>query len=238
VKLLLTSSGIANPTIHDALEDLLGKAIQESSALLVPTGMYPFPGGGAGASQAIRGEARSALCELGWESLGILELTALTSIQRESWVPTLQETDALLVWGGNVAYLSYWMHQSGLAELLPSLENVVYVGVSAGSIATTAHNCDAEWNRRFFPPDSEIAKRSESGIGLVDFALCVHLDNPDPIFEDNSMANIERWAAGVPASTYAIDDQSAIKVVGDTAEVVSEGHWRLITPADGSRTKS
>jgi dipeptidase E len=230
MKLLLTSSGIANPSIHDALGDLLGKPIAESSALFVPTGMHPFPGGGRGAADAIRGEAKSPLCDLGWKSLGVLELTALTSIQPESWVPTLQETDALLVWGGNVAYLCYWMRQSGLSDLFSSLENLVYVGVSAGSIATTPYNCDADWNLQFFPTGSAVAVGCESAIGLVDFALCVHLDNPDPIFEDNSMANIQRWAAGVPASTYAIDDETAIKVIGDNVEVVSEGHWRLFTP--------
>jgi dipeptidase E len=232
VRLLLTSSGIANPSIHDALEELLGKPVAESSALFVPTGMYPFPGGGVSALQAMRGEAQTPLCELGWRSLGVLELTALTSIQRESWAPTLAETDALLVWGGNVAYLCFWMRQSGLADLLPSLENLVYVGVSAGSIATTPYNCDAEWNRQFFPPGSELATVDESAIGLVDFAVCVHLDNPDPIFEDNSMANIEQWAASVPVSTYAIDDQTAIKVNDGTVSVVSEGHWRLFAPSD------
>lgn len=234
MKLLLTSSGIANPSIHDALVDLLGKPIVESSALFIPTGIYPFRGGGERAWEAIRGEARSPLCELGWKSLGVLELTALPSIQRNSWVPTLQETDALLVWGGNVLYLSYWMQKSGLADLLPSLENMVYVGVSAGSIATTPHNCDAEWNLQFVPPGSDMALGSERAMGLVDFALCVHLDNPDPIFEDNSMANIERWAAGVPVPTYAIDDETALKVSGGTVEVVSEGHWRLFTPTTAS----
>jgi hypothetical protein len=69
----------------------------------------PFPGGGQRAWEAICGEAKGPLCELGWKSLGVLELTALPSIQRDSWVPTLHETDALLVWGGNVLYLSYWM---------------------------------------------------------------------------------------------------------------------------------
>jgi dipeptidase E len=234
VKLLLTSSGIANPSIHDALVDLLGKPIAESSALFVPTGIYPFPGGGGRALEAIRGEAKSPLCELGWKSLGVLELTALPSIQRESWVPTLEETDALLVWGGDVLYLNYWMHKSGLADLLLSLENLVYVGVSAGSIATTPYNCDAEWNLQLVPPGSDMALGSERAMGLVDFALCVHLDNPDPIFEDNSMANVEQWAAGVPVSTYAIDDQTAIKVVGAAVEVVSEGHWKLFAPTTAS----
>lgn len=234
MKLLLTSSGIANPSILNALVDLLAKPVAESSALFIPTGIYPFPGGAERAWEAIRGEAKSPLCGLGWKSLGVLELTALPSIQRDSWVPAVQETDALLVWGGNVLYLSYWMQQSGLEDLLPSLEDVVYVGVSAGSIATTPYNCDAAWNLQFVAPGNDMALGSERAMGLVDFALCVHLDNPDPIFEDNSMANIERWAAGVPIPTYAIDDETALKVSGGTVEVVSEGHWRLFRPRAAS----
>jgi dipeptidase E len=230
MKLLLTSNGIANPSIQEALIDLLGKPIAESSALFVPTGIYPFPGGGERAWEAIHGHAQSHLCELGWKSLGVLELTALPTIRRGSWIPALQEADALLVYGGDVMYLSYWLQQSGLADLLPSLDNLVYVGVSAGSIVTTSYNCDAEWNLRFVPPGSESALSSDRALGLVDFALWVHLDNPDPMFEANSMANVERWAAGVPAPTYAIDDETALKLAGDTVEVISEGHWRLFTP--------
>jgi len=236
MKLLLTSSGIANPSIHDALVDFMGKPIAESSALFIPTGIYPFPGGGEKAWQAIRGGTKSPLCELGWKSLGMLELTALPSIQRESWVPTLEEIDALLVWGGNVLYLNYWMRQSGLADLLPSLQNLVYVGVSAGSIVVTRYNCDAEWNLQFVPPGSDMGLGSERALGLVDFALCVHLDNPEPGFEDNSLASVERWAAGVPVPTYAIDDDTALRVSGGIVEVISEGNWRLFTPKEPPST--
>ena len=140
MRLLLTSAGIKNSSIHNALVNLLGKPIAESSALVIPTAIYPFPGGGIGAYRAIRGIAASPLCELGWKSLGVLELTALPSIEDEAWIPTVRETDALLVWGGDPLYLSHWMRQSGLADLLPSLRReMVYVGVSAGSMvmATT-----------------------------------------------------------------------------------------------------
>lgn len=230
MKLLLTSSGIANQSINDSLVDLLGKPIAESSALFIPTAIYPSPGGGANAWRAISGGAKSPLCDLGWKSMGLLELTALPSIKRESWVPTLEETDALLVWGGNVLYLCHWMRKSGLAELLPSLENLVYVGVSAGSIVTTPYNCDAEWNRPWVPPGSDIPLDDDGALGLVDFTMWVHVDNPDPMFEEHSMTNVEKWAAGVPVPTYAIDDQTAIKVSGDSVEVVSEGHWGVFGP--------
>jgi dipeptidase E len=229
VKFLLTSSGISNPSIHDALVGLLGKPISDSNALFVPTGMHPFPDGGR-VIEAMRGGAKSPLCDLGWKSLALLELTALPSVRRENWVPTIQGADALLVWGGNVMYLKYWMRQSGLADLLPTLENLVYVGVSAGSIVMTPFNCDAESNLRFAPDGSDMTVGSESALGFVDFTMWVHVDNPNPIFEEHTMANVEKWARGVPVPTYAIDDETAIKVDDGTVEVVSEGHWKLFTP--------
>src|SRR5579859_295061 len=139
MKLLLTSAGIKNTSIHDALVDLLGKPIAESSALFIPTAIYPFPGGAGMAWQAISGAASSPLAGLGWKSLGVLELTALPSIDKEVWTATVREADALLFWGGDPVYLSYWMKHSGLADLFPSLPpEMVYVGVSAGAIATAS----------------------------------------------------------------------------------------------------
>ena len=228
MKLLLTSSGISNPSIDDALVGLLGKPIAESSALIIPTAIYPFPDGAAGAWRAVCGKAPSPLCEMGWKSLGVLELTALPSIQEESWVPVVRETDALLVWGGDVLYLCYWMRQSGLADLLPSLSESVYVGVSAGSIVMTPYNCDAEFNLQYVPAGSDRAREGDRALGLVDFALRVHLDREG--FDDSSMTNVEKWASAIPVPTYAIDDQTAITVADGAVEVVSEGNWKLFPP--------
>ena len=122
MKYLLTSAGIKNVSIHNALVDLLGKPIAESNALCIPTASYALPGGAAMAWRFISGrEPDCPMCELGWKSLGVLELTALPSIDKELWVPMVQETDVLLVNGGDPLYLCYWMRQSGLADLLPSL---------------------------------------------------------------------------------------------------------------------
>src|ERR1700738_1639409 len=135
MRLLLTSAGIKNASIHNALVDLLGKPIVESDALCIPTAAYANPGGAGHAWRFISGrEPRTPMCELGWKSLGVLELTALPSIDRELWVPMVQETDVLLVEGGDPLYLCYWMRQSGLADLLPSLRETVYVALSAGSL--------------------------------------------------------------------------------------------------------
>jgi dipeptidase E len=231
MKLLLTSSGITNPSIEDALVDLLGKPIADSSALVVPTAIYPFPDGPGGAWRAISGHTERPFSGLGWRSLGVLELTALPSIKEESWVPLLRETDALLVWGGHVMYLCYWMRESGLAELLPSLRNTVYVGVSAGSIVMTPHNPDVQFNLQWLPVGSDLAREGDRGLGLVDFAVTVHVDTEG----FNTSADVERWAAGIPVPTYALDDQSAVRVTDGSVDVVSEGNWRLLTPGPVAR---
>jgi len=221
MKFLLTSAGIKNPSIHNALVDLLGKPIAESSALCIPTAIYPFPGGPAMAYRFIRGP----LCELGWQSLGVLELTALPSIPAEYWIAAVQETDALLVWGGDVLYLGRWMRESGLADLLPALRETVYVGVSAGSMVTAPI-----FGETYDDPQTPFV--IATGLGLVDFAVLPHLNHAD--HPESSTANVERMAAAVPVPTYAIDDQTAIKVIDGAVEVVSEGHWQRFTPQGGT----
>src|SRR5689334_13979001 len=135
MKLLLTSAGIRNASIRTALLDLLGKPIADCSALCIPTASYGHRGGLGRAWNFIAGrEPQCPMCELGWKSLGVLELTALPSIDRAIWVPSVQETDIILVNGGDPLFLCYWMQQSGFADLLPSLNNTVYVGLSAGSM--------------------------------------------------------------------------------------------------------
>ena len=138
MRFLLTSAGIKNTSIHDALVGLLGKPIAECRALCIPTGGYGSPyGSPEGAWRFISGHSDQPMCELGWKSLGVLELTALPSIDEERWVPWVRETDVLLVNGGDALYLGHWMRQSGLADLLPSLSETVYVGFSAGSMVLT-----------------------------------------------------------------------------------------------------
>ena len=221
MKLLLTSAGIKNTSIYDALVDLLGKPIAESSALCIPTGVYPFPGGPLAAYRFISGSTANPLCELGWKSLGVLELTALPSIKAEYWIAAVQETDGLLVNGGDVWYLCRWMRESGLADLLPSLRETVYVGVSAGSMVTAPM-----FGETYDDPHTPFV--IDTGLGLVDFALLPHLDHED--HPESSTANVERMAAAVSVPTYAIDDETAIKVSDGAVEVVSEGRWKRFTP--------
>jgi dipeptidase E len=219
MKLLLTSAGIKNASIQNALVDLLGKPIAESTALCIPTATYAMGGPGS-AWRFITGRASTPMCELGWKSLGVLELTALPSVGEEHWVPLVQETDALLVQGGDALYLSHWMRQSGLAGLLPSLR-AVWAGFSGGSMVMAPRI--GEEFVSWVPPAG-----GDEALGVVDFSVFPHLDHEN--MPENSMADAERWAAKLPCPGYAIDDQTAIKVTDGTVEVVSEGHWKLFTP--------
>lgn len=221
MKFLLTSQGIKNPSIHEALVDLLGKPIAEASALCIPTAILPFSVGPSMAYRFITGQTSSPMTELGWKSLGVLELTSLPSIDKEVWTATVQEADALLVFGGDVVYLSRWMRESGLADLLPSLRDTVYVGISAGSMVTAP-----VFGETYSDPKQPFV--IVEGMGLVDFALLPHMDHED--HPESTAARIESMAAHVPVPTYGIDDQTAIKVSNGTVEVVSEGHWKLFTP--------
>jgi dipeptidase E len=224
MKLLLTSAGIKNPSIHNALLDLLGKPIAEASALCIPTAGYGHPQVTPDrAWRFISGrEPENPMSELGWKSVGVLELTALPSINKERWVAWVRETDVLLVNGGDALYLCYWMRQSGLADLVPSLREMVWVGLSAGSMVMTPRIGQdfVQWK----PPTG-----GDETLGIVDFAICPHLA-PDGM-PGNSMAEAEQWAADIAGPAYAIDDQTAIQVVDGAVDVVSEGDWKRFVPA-------
>ena len=215
MKLLLTSGGVTNPSIHSALVQLLGKPIDQCHALIIPTAQWGHPMCGPASVQRLvaAGQGSRHLSGLGWASLGVLELTALPTIGAERWIPWLREADVLLVDGGDAAYLCHWMRESGLAELLPTLPETVWVGVSAGSMVMTPRigKYFVEWPSA---PDDRT-------LGMVDFSIFPHLN----AFPSNTPANAERWAASLDVPAYAIDEQTAIKVVEGSVEVVSEGEW-------------
>ncbi len=215
MKLLLTSGGVTNPRIHDALVDLLGKPVAESAALCIPTAQWGHPNCGPVSTRGfISGlPPWGAMTSLEWGSLGLLELSALPTIGAERWVPWVREADVLLVDGGDATYLCHWMRASGLADLLPSLRETVWVGVSAGSMVLTPRiGADfVNWP----------AAEDDRTLGLVDFSIFPHLD----VFPDNTLAEAERWAAQIGGPAYAIDDHTAISVVDGVVDLVSEGQW-------------
>ncbi|NNC12544.1 type 1 glutamine amidotransferase-like domain-containing protein [Planctomonas sp. JC2975] len=225
MKLLLTSGGVTNPSIKDALVRLLAKPISESRALFIPTAQWGQPACSPESvwmSVAGGWPGEVGLCELGWKSVGVLELTALPSIGEERWVPWVRDADVLLVDGGEAIYLAHWMRESGLADLIPSLTDTVWVGVSAGSMVMTPRI-----GRQFvdWKPDG-----GDETIGVVDFSIFPHLDYPG--WSYNTTERAHTWATTIQGPAYAIDDQTAITVVDREVGVVSEGHWELLNASD------
>ncbi|GAB3056649.1 peptidase E [Intrasporangium mesophilum] len=220
MKLLLTSAGVRNPSIHNALLGLLGKPIADSTALCIPTAMYGHPNVSPEMVRSFISGETDDLCGLGWKSVGVLELTSLPSIDEDRWVPLVRETDVLLASGGDALYLAYWMRQSGFADLMPTLSETIYVGLSAGSMVMTPRI--GEDFVRWRPPGGG----DDSTMGVVDFSICPHLATETR--PGNSMAEAESWAAGIDGPAYAIDDETAIKVTDGAVEVISEGTWTLL----------
>jgi dipeptidase E len=132
----------------------------------------------------------------------------------------VREADALLVDGGEAMYLAHWLRESGLADLFPSLEDTVWVGLSAGSMVMTPRI--GEQFRGWRPGDPD------EPLGLVDFSIFPHLDYPG--WESNTLERARQWATGIPGPSYAIDDQTAIVVTDGAVDVVSEGQWEILTP--------
>ena len=217
-RLLLTSAGIRNAAIRDALLDLLGRPIEDCTALCIPTAMYGHPYAGPGQSvwEFVAGRSEQPMTELGWKSVGLIELTALPSIDKQRWVPLVRKADVLLVSGGDALYLCHWMRECGLTDLLPSLDDTVWMGMSAGSMVMTPR-IGTEFVGWKSPAGDDRA------LGLVDFSIFPHLEHPN--LPSNTLGNAEKWAAGLGCPAYAIDDETAIRVVGDAIDVVSEGQW-------------
>jgi dipeptidase E len=225
VKLLLTSGGVTNASIRAALVQLLGKPIAECHALCIPTAQWGHPACGPASVRRFLASDPDAewpgLPGLGWASCGVLELTALPTVDKERWVPWVREADVLLVDGGDATYLNHWMRESGLTDLLPSLPDTVWVGVSAGSMVMTPR-IGADFVEWAAAPDDRT-------LGLVDFSIFPHLN----AFPENTPAHADKWAAGLDVPAYAIDEQTAIKVVDGTVEVISEGVWTSYPRGDG-----
>jgi dipeptidase E len=216
--MLLSSAGARNATIRNALVDMLGRPIDDCTALCIPTAMYGHPHAGPGERvwEFVAGRSEQPMVELGWKSVGLLELTALPSIDADRWVPLVRDADVLLVSGGDALYLCHWMHECGLIDLLPSLDHTVWFGMSAGSMVMTPRigNEFVGWRS----PGGD-----DTVLGAVDFAIFPHLDNEH--LPDNTLAAATRWAADLGCPAYAIDDETAIRVVDGEVDVVSEGHW-------------
>lgn len=215
MKLLLTSAGLSNKSISNALLELTEKPFSELNLAFIPT-----------ASNVEKGNKDWLINDLivcknlGFKSIDIVDISA---IPKDLWLLRLQEADVLLAEGGDTFHLMHWIEKSGLKKLLPEmLKTKVYVGVSAGSMVT-CKSLDLSTSERLYSEKIGEYKKDE-GLKFVNFLIRPHLNSP--YFPNVNLKNLEKMSKELPDTFYAIDDNTAIKVVDEKIEVISEGEWK------------
>jgi dipeptidase E len=217
MKLLLTSGGITNKSIADALFDLVGKKPQDTSLVFIPTA--------ANTEKGDKSWFIDDLLNLKKQNFKSIDIADISAVDEKIWRPKLEEVDVLFFEGGNTYHLMEWINKSGLASLLPELlKNKVYVGLSAGSMVTSK---DLTLRISQIAYEEDLDKTEDMpGLNFVDFYLLPHLNSP--YFEKLREDFIREAVQGIPEKIYVLDDNSALKVVDGKVEVISEGKWFVI----------
>lgn len=212
MRLLLTSSGIANESIAEALLELTKRPFRELWLVFIPTAADVETGSKEWLIQDI------IYCKnLGLKGIDIVDVSALP---RSLWEPRVRAADIIMCGGGNTYYLMHWLNASGLAGMLPELLRTrVYVGTSAGSIVTTPSLAMSSSDPGEYG--------NETALKFVDFHIRPHFGSS--YFPQYSREEYEAFARRLHASIYAIDDQSAVKVLEKKWEVISEGKYETFT---------
>ncbi|WP_436531497.1 Type 1 glutamine amidotransferase-like domain-containing protein [Actinoplanes sp. HUAS TT8] len=215
--LLLTSNGLRNDTLRDALRDMLGKPFGSADVVYVPTAATAEPGDhGWLVADMVR------LHGLGWRSFDVLELNGLP---RPMVLDRLARADVVYVEGGSHYHLARSISGNDLAEGFRSVP--VYVGVSAGSMIfsrnLTAHAAEVIGD----VADLHVlgATTVESPFGLFDWYLKPHLGSPE--FPERDDAWADRIVERADFPIYFIDDETAVRVRDGRPDVISEGRWRF-----------
>lgn len=224
MKLLLTSNGLSNKSIADAFVKLVGKPANDIKVAFIPTAGL--------AEKDDKGWLITDMYRI--KSLGCyVDIVDIAQLPKNEWLPRLEWCDVIFVGGGNTFYLSYWMQQSGLfAELPRLLESRVYAGISAGSMITgTSLVLTTQASKQpqaFVDEDyNELGPKGRSAVEtlrFVDFLVRPHLNSAS--FPLASMHSIAERAKHMSETIYAIDDDSAVQVVGNEITVISEGEWQ------------
>lgn len=215
MKLLLTSAGFSNQSIIQAFLELAGKPFSELNLAFIPTAANVESGHKDWLIKDF------VTCEkLGFKQVDIVDISA---IPKKMWLPRLKEANILVFGGGNTFHLMHWMEESGLKEILSELlENKVYVGISAGSMIA-CKSLDLSTSERLY--DEKVGEDlKDEGLGYVDFLVRPHLNSP--YFPKVNLMELEKFAKEFPEAFYALDDNSAIKIIDGNVEVVSEGVWK------------
>ncbi len=216
MKLLLTSAGLKNKKISNALIKLVGKPAKETSVAFIPTAANYERGDKSWMIQDIQNIQKQ-----GFKSLDIIDISALP---KEEWLNGFKKADVLFFEGGNTFYLMHWIEVSDLKSIIPELlKKKVYVGSSAGSCVAGPKVLT---NLQKLFPDEENKYNVINGLGLVQFHIVPHLNSQ--FFKELKENKIRKLGKNIKEPIYVIDDQCAIEVTNDSIKVIGEGkHFEI-----------
>jgi dipeptidase E len=214
MKLLLTSSGITNKSIENALFELVGKKAEETSIAFIPTASNVESGDKWWVIKDLVN-----LQKLNFKQIDIVDISAL---EENIWRPRLEQSDVLFFEGGNTYHLMKWVNKSGLIKILPELlKTRVYVGVSAGSMILSK---DLALNISQTLYEEDLDKTEEmAGLNYVDFYFLPHMNSE--YFNKLGKDNVKKSITRMTEKIYAMDDNSALKVADGQVEIISEGEY-------------
>ena len=219
MKLLLTSAGITNKSIEKALLDLTKESFDNLKLAFIPT-----------AANVEKGDKSWLIQDLiNCKNLGFnfIDIVDISSVPRDVWEPRLQKADVLVFGGGNTFHLMYWVKKSGLKEILTELlSDKIYLGISAGSIIAS-HKISVSNSERLYSEEIEEHKKDTEALGLIDFHVRPHFNSPH--FPNLKKEILQETAKELKEPIYAIDDQTAIKIVNGKKEIVGEGEYLKLT---------
>lgn len=216
MKLLLTSGGLRNKTLVNEFLQLVNKPASQIKVAFIPTALNVETGD--------KGWVIDQLIRLREAGVGQIDIVDIAATSKDIWLPRLEESDVIFVNGGNTTYLMQCVLESGLAVEIPRLlKDRVYVGISAGSYIATP---DIRFN-------TDNVSEVLNGLKLVDFGLQVHLNNPK-FSQAKTEEVVKERVADCPYTVYALDDEMAVKVNGNTMEVVGEGKYLKFEPEEST----
>jgi dipeptidase E len=210
-KLLLTSAGLTNRSLVEALRSLVSRPFTECKAVFIPTAANKEAGH---KDWLIENYNQCLICK--FAEFDIVDIAALEIAE---WQPRIAAADILFVGGGNTLYLQEQIVQSGLRTELETYDEKVWVGISAGSMVCTPTVRSIHSTLYFEEPRTD-----QAGLHLVPFYLLPHYNSE--YFTQICDARLEEHFRISSDTTYVLDDESGIAVNGNTIEVISEGQWR------------
>ncbi len=218
MKLLLTSNGLSNQSIANALFDLVAKPASETSIAFIPTAMN--------VSDGDKDWFIDDLANIKKQDVKLIDIVDISALPREVWQPRLEAADVLFFSGGNTSHLMRWIKESGLEELLPDmLKTKVWAGISAGSMVTNPTLAFSSKDKKIYYEET-FGYKNDEGLEYVDFYVRPHYNSPH--FSHLNKEYLTELSKEVSATVYAIDDMSALKVIDGKVEIITEGEYIIL----------